>query len=590
MGTPLGGPLEPVDALSLVARSGAVLLQWARTKGVTYISGNGRELLGWGNREIADRPEFGRHVLAPESAAALDALADDLAETGRPNGRLEVRLFAAQGQDVWFDASLVPLAGADGQVQGFSAVAFEVTAGVEARRAAQDAEERYRRIFDNAPVPLWILDPDTDRILDANGLTGGLYGWRRGEMEDLTLRQLTHPDDWARVAEALHGGPEDGRLVVLSRVRQVRRDGRAFQAEVAFGLIRFGGRKVRLAMASDLSAADEARERLAAKKTAISGGREPIMILDREGRVSVANASCERLLGRAPDELTGQDPAAFAEAPGWADEWRRALDFVRLGEPWSGWMAFKGPRALTVSAQADIEPVAGFDGAVSHVIVRLEVDAVPPEADNDEADLFLQLLRLQVEHLVVGARAHLTSGDPSAVGGALTSLSEAQGRLGLLGDLCSTSAPAWALESGPKARDVNEVLEEALARAKPVLAPRSVPFTRSSRVTGPIAHAALVREAIVELLVAVCAARGGGPGAAPVAMRVEPAEVRGGKGACITLEGPGAADLAEVAKPLRLSSAAFERAGGVLEADVQGADGRLTRLRAYLPFAASQNK
>ena len=583
LGSPGAGQLEPVDALSLVARSGLLFFQWLRDRGLTYVSENGRELLGWGNRELAGGTDYGRRVLAPESSATLDALADELFESGRPNARAEVRLRAADGHDVWLDASLLPLASPLGEVRGFSGVAFDSTEAIEARRAAQDAEDRYRRIFEHAPVPLWISDPETDRILDSNGMACGLYGWNPGQMEGRTVRQITHPDEWQRVEAALRGGRPEERVVVVARTRQMRKDGHAFVAEVAMGMIRLGRRKVRLAMVRDLSASDEARESVAAKRRAIAGASEPMMILDRQGRVTFANAACERLIDHESEALVGQDPAGLAAAPGWAGEWRRALAVVQLGEPWSGWMAFRGAGGGELEGPVEMESVQGEDGTVAHVVVRLRPSTASLEGPGGEAELFLQLLRVQVEDLVKRARGQLEADDPAGPFRAEQFLIDAEDRMRLLGDLSLSRGPAGILEGGVKPREVNAVVEESVACARSLLAPGALDLTRSSRASGLIGHAALVREALAQLLVDAHASMGDNPGR--LVLKVEADERDGRAGACITVEGPRARGLLDGEKRARLGRAAFDWAGGRLEENLGEEQAGLVRFRARLPFA-----
>jgi len=104
----------------------------------------------------------------------------------------------------------------------------ELEKEIEERRQAQEAlrerEERLRAIFNNADVGIVVVNPQ-GRFIQVNSTWTEMLGWSAGELEQLTLQDVSHPqdrDDSSQAWEALRCGRLDGHQ---SERRIVRKDG-----------------------------------------------------------------------------------------------------------------------------------------------------------------------------------------------------------------------------------------------------------------------------------------------------------------------------------------------------------------------------
>jgi two-component system sensor histidine kinase UhpB len=117
----------------------------------------------------------------------------------------------------------------------------------------QESEERYRELFNNNPMPMWVFDVDSLLILEANGAAVRHYGYTNEEFLHLTLADLR-----------LHGDPvalrkevEDlGRTRVVEQkglMQHVRKNGDNIFVEVAWHNINYRGRGAILVLAGDVT-------------------------------------------------------------------------------------------------------------------------------------------------------------------------------------------------------------------------------------------------------------------------------------------------------------------------------------------------
>ncbi|MBV9880486.1 MAG: response regulator [Gemmatirosa sp.] len=147
------------------------------------------------------------------------------------------------------------------------AATFNEMAGTIAARTAalHRTEQRYRLLFDACPLPLYLADLETHRILAVNAAACVQYGYTRDEFLRLGLLDLRPADDRLRflaVTRALdkaHGLHERANAGIW---RHVHRDGSIVEVEVFTARTEFEGQPVRLSVALDVTARRRAERQL----------------------------------------------------------------------------------------------------------------------------------------------------------------------------------------------------------------------------------------------------------------------------------------------------------------------------------------
>lgn len=175
--------------------------------------------------------------------------------------RPEVRVFpafAADGSKRWIQWVDHGIMNQNGEVVMIQAVGRDITPLKEAEAALQHREEQYRRLFENNPLPMWVYDPATLRIMAVNEAAVNQYGYSRDEFLALIVTDLSIPEDQARLARTisqLRPGMSAPRVW-----RQVRKDGTTMDMEVSGHDIVFEGRPARMALARDITQARQLEE------------------------------------------------------------------------------------------------------------------------------------------------------------------------------------------------------------------------------------------------------------------------------------------------------------------------------------------
>ena len=132
-----------------------------------------------------------------------------------------------------YDEALViaPVADEDGAIRHFVAIMQDITGRKQAEVELRDSEERFRQLFEKAPVGIAMARQD-QKIFLANAAFCRMYGYTQEELRHLTITDLTHPEYRDRTRH-LSTSVLDGETPVYSLEKKyLRKDGGAFWGKV----------------------------------------------------------------------------------------------------------------------------------------------------------------------------------------------------------------------------------------------------------------------------------------------------------------------------------------------------------------------
>ncbi len=233
------------------------------------------------------------------------------AEAGEVQPPLVYKARRGDGKPIWVRVESTPCV-----FRGKSAslaIAQDVTDEVEANVALRESEERYRRLFEDSPLPM-VISRDA-RLVLANPALARLAGAPSAEaLSGLSLLDFADPEGRAEAIARLNAVQRGGEAA--SSVRRIRNlSGREVEVEVISRPFTHEGRPAVLTLAMDITdretAVAAARETEDRYRALVEGLPDGVTV--HIGRTIVfANASIARILGlpRAQD-LIGRDVMDF---------------------------------------------------------------------------------------------------------------------------------------------------------------------------------------------------------------------------------------------------------------------------------------
>lgn len=165
----------------------------------------------------------------------------------------------------------------------------------------------YQLLFEQNPLPMWVYDARTLRLLAVNQAAVEHAGYTRQEFVALTLADLHHPDDVPAMQEQLKLPMSERAVQRIWRLRH--RNGDWIEVETQTRELALDGMRAHMVVARDLTAqrrAEQSQRDLVHELTAtLENLPNAFFTLDRDWRFTYINARAEEVMRSSRSELLG---------------------------------------------------------------------------------------------------------------------------------------------------------------------------------------------------------------------------------------------------------------------------------------------
>jgi len=212
----------------------------------------------------------------PENVGVRRERVESVLRSGQP------AMFIDLVDDSVFEVYCNPVPEVPGEVRYVAYFTRDITEQVKSEQELIASEARHRRLFNENPVPMYIYDTETLKILDANSSLISNYGYTLEELITMTIGDIRPAEDVSKVMENV----TDLRLkqVHLGLWRHSKKDGSVIDVEITSGDFPYESKPARLVLCNDVT------ERLRILKALEERGEEyrhlfeqnplPMMIID----------------------------------------------------------------------------------------------------------------------------------------------------------------------------------------------------------------------------------------------------------------------------------------------------------------------
>jgi len=214
---------------------------------------------GWSEQEAVGRPN---PIIPEDRQNEFRALLDAVLQ-GNLFSKAETRRRRKDGSLIDVSLSTAAMRNATGDIIGVMSMLDDITERKRAEEALRESEQRFRKVFEEGPLGMSIIDLDY-QFVKANPTLCQMVGYTEQELSALTFRDITHPDHIE--ADLQHTQKLFARDIPYYKVekRYIKKDGEIIWVTLTASVIRDeDGRPLYgLAMIEDITERKQAEETL----------------------------------------------------------------------------------------------------------------------------------------------------------------------------------------------------------------------------------------------------------------------------------------------------------------------------------------
>ena len=216
---------------------------------------------------------------------------------------------------------------------GILSVAEDITKKQQIEKALQESEIRFRSIFEQNKAILLIIDPQKQKIVQANSQAEKFYGYSIKELIGMEVQRIVQLPLKERKRFLNFSLNSNGN----SRVVQHKlANGKICDVEVFASPIVSGKKRYVFLIVHDVSEKRKAQQEVARLANVVEQSVEDVIITDTDGTMLYVNASFTKTTGYSKQEAIGQNPRILKSGKQETAFYEELWKTISQGKKWQG--------------------------------------------------------------------------------------------------------------------------------------------------------------------------------------------------------------------------------------------------------------
>ena len=298
-----------------------------------------------------------------------------------------------------------PIAGGVALCLFQSALVIGLFANALARKRAdlalRQSEERFRLLIEQAPEAIVVLDPEQNRLVEANAQAELLFGCGRQELLTSSPQQFYAPEQ--------PGGEPIGESMRDHTLRALRGETVVFERTICNAqgqrcrcdvrLVRLPARPRELVRASFIDITERSRAEDQVRQLSFAVEQSPVLVVitDPAGSITYVNRKFSEVTGYSFAECLGQNPRLLKSGECPASTYQKLWACLTTGGTWRGEFHNRKKSGELYWERAVISPLLDSTGKVTRFVGVKEDITERKQAEEAVRDFGARLIRSQEE-------------------------------------------------------------------------------------------------------------------------------------------------------------------------------------------------
>jgi PAS domain S-box-containing protein len=270
---------------------------------VISINKAGEEIFGIKAADVIGKNLLHQIISIEPSTAEIERRAQIYLAAGK-EFHVEHKIKAPAGE-IWIDVLMQKIKDNKGNAIANMAIINDITRRKQAEEAVKEEAANRKKLFEQTPVGIVIIDPQTARILDFNNAACRQLGYSRKEFAKLTVMDIEVMEDKEKILAKM--APTGRKQKIEFETLHKTKGGEIRNVNVILHPINIYGHDVYQTIWKDITERKKMEHRLRLSDEAFKSMREAIAITDMEARVLFWNKANEILYHVKEEDALGKN-------------------------------------------------------------------------------------------------------------------------------------------------------------------------------------------------------------------------------------------------------------------------------------------
>ncbi|WP_415718307.1 PAS domain S-box protein [Maridesulfovibrio sp.] len=265
----------------------------------------------------------------------------------------------------WFSVYTVPIHDADGKVIRVLESVTDISQQKKMELHLKQSEYRYRSLFKNNSVAMFLVNPDNGDLIDVNKAAERLYGWSRADMQKMSIYDINTASRENLEMEIKRNLSLDKNTFYFQH-----RDswGNIHDVEIHSGPIMIDGRKIIHSSIIDITDRKKNELELMRLRRSVENSFASVVITDKGGNIVYVNPAFSKVTGYSREESIGKNTRVLKSGAHPNEFYRGMWRTIARGNTWKGEICNRKKDGTLFWEQATISPVMDTEGNLTNYV------------------------------------------------------------------------------------------------------------------------------------------------------------------------------------------------------------------------------
>ncbi len=252
---------------------------------------------------------------------------------------------------------------------GFRGIIIDVSELKTIHKELLFSQKKYSTLFENAYSIMWILDPDTGKIVDANKAAAIFYGYSIEKLKTMMLSDISPlPENELKLSISKAMNFEMNQFIRQHKLA----DGSTKYVEVFTSPIFIDGKNLLFSVIHDIQNRVLAENNLKKLNQAIAQSPVSVVITDVDGKIEYVNPKFCEITGYKKEEAIGINPRILKSGEQDNAYYKKLWTTITAGSNWYGEFKNKKKNGEYYWESASISPLFDENGKITHFVAIKE--------------------------------------------------------------------------------------------------------------------------------------------------------------------------------------------------------------------------